>query len=72
RYKSKERLAQEVELDCINKFREWMIAHAIATPEELDKIERDEKRAVEASRKKAWDAYAKKVILPWLEWIGGG
>lgn len=61
RYKPKERLAWETEYDCLAKFREWMIAHAVATPEELEKIERDEKRLVENTRKKAWEAYAKPI-----------
>jgi 2-oxoisovalerate dehydrogenase E1 component len=61
RYKPKERLAWETEHDCLAKFREWIIAHAIATPEELDKIERDEKRSVESIRKKAWEAYVKPI-----------
>ncbi|HLF00465.1 MAG TPA: thiamine pyrophosphate-dependent enzyme [Anaerolineales bacterium] len=62
RYKSKERLDWETEYDCIAKFREWIIAHAVATAEELDKIERDEKRHVETIRKKAWDSYAKPIL----------
>lgn len=61
RYKSKERLAWETEFDCLSKFKEWMIAHAIAKPEELEKIERDERRTAEAARKKAWEAYAKPI-----------
>ncbi len=37
------------------------MAHAVAKPEELEKIERDERRAAETARKKAWDAYAKPI-----------
>jgi pyruvate/2-oxoglutarate/acetoin dehydrogenase E1 component/TPP-dependent pyruvate/acetoin dehydrogenase alpha subunit len=61
RYKSAERLHWETDFDCVTKFREWIIAHAVATAEELEKIERDEKRAAESSRKKAWEAYAKPI-----------
>lgn len=61
RYKSKERLDWENEFDCLPKFREWIIAHAVATQDELEKIEREEKRSAESSRKKAWEAYAKPI-----------
>ena len=40
RYKSTERLAWERDFDCIRQMRLWMIATNIASPEELDEIER--------------------------------
>ena len=43
RYKSKERLAWEVEFDCIKKMREWIINEVMILPEEVDAIEREAK-----------------------------
>ncbi|KAB2916449.1 MAG: transketolase [Bacteroidetes bacterium] len=57
RYKSKERLEWEQEFDCIKKMREWMEANAIATAEELDTLENDWKKEVNAEKKAAWEAY---------------
>jgi len=70
RYKSKERLQFEVEFDCLPKFREWMVAHAVAKPEELEKIEREERRTTEAARKKAWEAYIKPIQHDVQEVVG--
>ncbi|RMG91816.1 MAG: thiamine pyrophosphate-dependent dehydrogenase E1 component subunit alpha, partial [Chloroflexi bacterium] len=57
RYKSPERLAWEEEYDCIRKMREWIIEQRIATPGELDQIERNAKKLVENFRVKAWKAF---------------
>lgn len=57
RYKSKERLAWEDDFDCIKKMREWMIQSAIASPEELEQIEQNAKKAAQEARRKAWDAH---------------
>jgi 2-oxoisovalerate dehydrogenase E1 component len=57
RYKSKERLEWEVEFDGIRKMREWMIAQAIATEDELDQLEKDETKNVREAQRRAWDAY---------------
>jgi len=62
RYKSKERLEWEKEFDGIKKFREWMIAHALATEEELDRIDAEAKERVRLAKNKAWDAYVKEII----------
>ena len=61
RYKSKERLAWEEEYDCITKMREWMIAGAIATPEELDAVEAEAKKTVSTLRRQAWDEFMNPV-----------
>ena len=55
RYKSKERLAWEIEFDCIRKMREWMIGQGIATAEELDGLEREDLRLVREAQRRAWD-----------------
>jgi pyruvate/2-oxoglutarate/acetoin dehydrogenase E1 component len=57
RYKSKERLEWEAEFDCIKKFREWIIEGELASAEELDAIEEEDRQVVEAARARAWQAY---------------
>jgi 2-oxoisovalerate dehydrogenase E1 component len=57
RYKTKDRLAWEDEFDCIRKMREWMIASAIATAEELDTLEAEGRKTVADSRRQAWDDF---------------
>lgn len=57
RYKSKERLAWEEEFDCIKKFKEWILAGAIATEEELFETEQKAKQSAQSARKNAWDQH---------------
>tara|TARA_R110000850_G_scaffold277086_1_gene422347 strand:+ start:73753 stop:76167 length:2415 start_codon:yes stop_codon:yes gene_type:complete len=57
RYKSKERLAWEVENDCNLKMRQWMIANNIASDEELQEIEKTIKKEVRDGKKAAWEAF---------------
>ena len=57
RYKSAERLKWEEEFDCLRKMRTWMIEQQIITEPELVAIETQDREAVEAIRKRAWDAY---------------
>jgi len=57
RYKSPERLQWEQDFDGLKKLREWISAQGIASPEQLDQIEADERRSVDAARKQAWQAY---------------
>ena len=57
RYKTKERLVWEEEYDCIRKMREWIIASAISSPEELDALESEAKKYVNESKRKAWEAF---------------
>jgi pyruvate/2-oxoglutarate/acetoin dehydrogenase E1 component/TPP-dependent pyruvate/acetoin dehydrogenase alpha subunit len=57
RYKSKERLAWEKEMDCLVKMREFIIENALATSEELEVMEKEAKESVVESRKKAWEAF---------------
>jgi pyruvate/2-oxoglutarate/acetoin dehydrogenase E1 component/TPP-dependent pyruvate/acetoin dehydrogenase alpha subunit len=59
RYKSAERLQWETDFDCINKFKEWILAfdtdnQTIATVEELDKIAEEAKTEVRNSKNSAW------------------
>jgi len=62
RYKSKERLEWEHEFDCIKKFREWILAQGFSTAEQLDGFEKDDRRAVEEDRKRAWEAYINPIL----------
>lgn len=57
RYKPKERLAWEKDFDCIKKMREWAIAKSIASPEELDTIEKEAKASAKAAKDAAWKAF---------------
>jgi len=61
RYKSKEHLDWEVKFDCITKMREWIIANAIASDEELNAIEENAKKFVRDSKKAAWDAFNNEI-----------
>jgi pyruvate/2-oxoglutarate/acetoin dehydrogenase E1 component/TPP-dependent pyruvate/acetoin dehydrogenase alpha subunit len=55
RYKSKERLAWEAEHDCLLQMRKWIIASAITTEQELDKIEAEAKVHVRECQRAAWN-----------------
>ena len=57
RYKSKERLEWEIEYCCVKKFKEWILANAIATQEEINEIEKIGKKEVNDAKKAAWEAY---------------
>jgi len=57
RYKSKERLAWEVEHDCIRKMREWIINEVMILPEEVDAIEREAKLSAKQAKERAWRAF---------------
>ncbi len=57
RYKSKERLEWETEHDCVKRFREWIVGNGIASAEEMDAIDAENKKIVDAAKQAAWDAY---------------
>ena len=57
RYKSKERLAWEIEADCIKRMREWMESTGEFEAEELNKLEKAEKKNVSGWKKEAWKNY---------------
>lgn len=62
RYKSPERLAWEVEHDCIAQMRNWMISSDIATAEELDELDKQLKKEVLEGKKAAWKAYVDPIV----------
>lgn len=55
RYKSKERLAWEAEVDCLRRMRQWMLADGLATAGELDELEAQATRRVREVQQRAWD-----------------
>lgn len=62
RYKSEERLKWEVEFDCINKFKEWILNFdadglTIASEEELEAIQKETKKEVRDAKSAAWKAF---------------
>jgi len=61
RYKSKERLAWEVEHDCIRKMREWIINEVMVLPEEIDAIEKEAKQSAKQAKDRAWKAFMEDV-----------
>ena len=57
RYKSKERLAWEDEMDCNKQFRNWILQNGIATEEELQSFEKEIKRTVRNAKRQAWNEF---------------
>ncbi|MGR3810822.1 alpha-ketoacid dehydrogenase subunit alpha/beta [Jiulongibacter sp. NS-SX5] len=57
RYKSKERLKWEDEMDCNVQFRKWIIEEKIADAGTLDEIEEEAKETAKKARHEAWEAY---------------
>ena len=58
RYKSKERLAWEKEMDCNKKMGEWMVKKGILTLAEIESIKASAKIEAKKYRDKAWKAYS--------------
>ena len=54
RYKSAERLQWEKDFDCMKKMREWLVATAVATDEELETIEKASKKSAREAKASAW------------------
>jgi pyruvate/2-oxoglutarate/acetoin dehydrogenase E1 component/TPP-dependent pyruvate/acetoin dehydrogenase alpha subunit len=61
RYKTTERLEWEREWDCIRKFREWLIANALSSEEELDDVESAAKITIKEARNQAWEIYQQPI-----------
>ena len=57
RYKSKERLEWEKEMDCIKKLREFILENAIANEDELTSIEERAKDIARTSKQQAWEKF---------------
>src|SRR5579864_8464854 len=67
RYKSKERLAWEAEVDCLRRMRQWMIAEGLANAGELDALEEEATRRVRGLQRAAWEAFRAPIELEQLE-----
>ncbi len=59
RYKSKERLQWEKEMDCNKKMAEWMVKEEILTHQEIEAIHEWAKEKARGHRDIAWEAYSK-------------
>ncbi len=57
RYKSRERLDWEAELDPIRKMRQWMTEQGIAAAGELDAAEAEDSALVRAAQRRAWEDF---------------
>lgn len=57
RYKSEERLQWESDMDCIEKFKEFILSAEIANAEELEAIEKEAKKYVREEKGKAWKEF---------------
>jgi 2-oxoisovalerate dehydrogenase E1 component len=57
RYKSEERLKWESEMDCIEKFKEFILQAEISTKEELDAIDAEAKKTVRDQKAEAWKEF---------------
>ncbi len=62
RYKSPEQLKEEIANDCIVKMREWIMSEKIASPEELDEIEKNATKRAREARKNAWNNFQQPLI----------
>jgi len=62
RYKSKERLQWEEELDCIKKLKELILKEGIANQDELENIEKKAKNSAKSARNNAWTAFEKSML----------
>ena len=66
RYKSSDRLQWESEFDCIQKFKEWILAFnanglTIASEEELEEIQKEAKATIRNNKKAAWESYSNDI-----------
>jgi 2-oxoisovalerate dehydrogenase E1 component len=61
RYKTKERLEWEKEYDCNLKFREWILANELSTPQELERIEKEGVKEARDGKEAAWAAYFESI-----------
>jgi pyruvate/2-oxoglutarate/acetoin dehydrogenase E1 component/TPP-dependent pyruvate/acetoin dehydrogenase alpha subunit len=62
RYKTKERLRYETEMDPIARMRRWIVREELATAAELDACEREDRLYAEQARAEAWDAYSRPIV----------
>ncbi|MFH6984325.1 alpha-ketoacid dehydrogenase subunit alpha/beta [Marinoscillum luteum] len=61
RYKPKDRLEWEKGHDCLLKMRKWMEEEGIATPAELDALEKEARAKAKKARENAWKDYMSEI-----------
>jgi len=61
RYKSKDRLAWEIEHDCVTKMRTWMLDNKIAEEEEIASLEKQAQTEVKEAKRAAWTAFTGEI-----------
>ena len=54
RYKSKQRLAWEIEYDCLRKMEEWMIQKSILDHDQTDELKKEARRYVREQKHYSW------------------
>ncbi len=57
RYKSEQRLKWEQDFDCLLRMRRWILQNEVASEQELDGWQEEDRKYVEGVRAQAWDAY---------------
>ncbi|MFN3951918.1 MAG: thiamine pyrophosphate-dependent enzyme [Thermaurantimonas sp.] len=62
RYKSAERLEWEREFDCIRQMRLWIERNGIATPEDLDELEKKARKQAREAKNRAWNNYLTPIL----------
>ena len=70
RYKTAERLQWEKDWDCIIKFKEYILANGIATEEELDRIDSEEKTFVKKQKEAAWAQFSGEIKTELQQAVG--
>ncbi|MEO9531513.1 MAG: thiamine pyrophosphate-dependent enzyme [Crocinitomicaceae bacterium] len=70
RYKSEERLTWETEMDCIEKFREFILSSGISSEEELDTIDQEAKKHVREQKGEAWKEFNELIKADMAEALG--
>ena len=76
RYKSKDRLAWELEYDCISQFRSFILANQLADEATLDQLANDADKEAKSAMKSAYAAYLEPLRLirdqaaDWLDVLG--
>ncbi|MDH5604440.1 MAG: thiamine pyrophosphate-dependent enzyme, partial [Cyclobacteriaceae bacterium] len=62
RYKPRERLAWEIEYDCIKKMKTWILDNEYAEPAELAEIENEAKVLVKKAKLEAWQEFNEYIL----------
>lgn len=76
RYKSPERLAWELEYDCITQFRQFIESHSLLSGNDLDQIETQAKEEAKQAMQSAFTAYSEPLHVirdqaaDWLDVLG--